>query len=209
MKHFPIFLDVEGRDIAVSGGDEAALAKLRLLAKTDARLAVYSAAPHADIRALAGNGQLTLVPRAIEAADMVGKALVYAANEDANEDRRVVTLARKAGVLVNHVDNLETSDFITPAMVDRDPVVVAIGTEGAAPVLARAIKAELEESLPPALGSLARVAKGFRKLAQALPLGRKRRTFWSDYYSRVGRAPSTRAARPPWPAPWNTCWRNT
>jgi uroporphyrin-III C-methyltransferase/precorrin-2 dehydrogenase/sirohydrochlorin ferrochelatase len=186
MKHFPIFLDVEGRDIAVSGGDEAALAKLRLLAKTDARLAVYSAAPQADIRALADSGRLTLVPRAIEAADIAGKALVYAANEDADEDRRVVTLAREAGVLINHVDNLETSDFITPAMVDRDPVVVAIGTEGAAPVLARAIKAELEESLPPALGSLARVAKGFRQLAQALPFGRKRRKFWSDYYSRVG-----------------------
>ena len=100
MKHFPIFLDVEGRDIAVSGGDEAALAKLRLLAKSDARLAVYSAAPHADIRDLAASGKLTLVPRAIEAADLAGKVLVYVANEDANEDRRVVTLARKAGVLV-------------------------------------------------------------------------------------------------------------
>ncbi len=186
MKHFPIFLDVEGRDVAVSGGDETALAKLRLLAKTDARLTVYSAAPNADIRALAGSGRLTLVHRAIEAADLADKALVYAANEEADEDRRVVTLAREAGVLVNHVDNLETSDFITPALVDRDPVVVAIGTEGAAPVLARAIKAELEESLPPALGSLASVAKGFRELAQALPFGRKRRTFWSDYYSRVG-----------------------
>ena len=186
MKHFPIFLDVEGRDIAVSGGDEAALAKVRLLAKSDARLAVYSAAPHPDIRDLVASGEVALVPRAIEAADLAGKVLVYAANEDANEDRRVVTLARKAGVLVNHVDNLETSDFITPAMVDRDPVVVAIGTEGAAPVLARAIKAELEESLPPALGPLARVAKGFRHLAKALPFGRKRRTFWSDYYSRAG-----------------------
>ena len=186
MKHFPIFLDVEGRDIAVSGGDEAALAKLRLLTKSDARLAVYSAAPHADIRDLAAGGKLTLVPRPIEAPDLAGKALVYAANEDANEDRRVVTLARKAGVLVNHVDNLESSDFITPAMVDRDPVVVAIGTEGAAPVLARAIKAELEESLPPALGPLAKVAKGFRQMAKALPFGRSRRTFWSDYFSRVG-----------------------
>ena len=186
MRHFPIFLDVEGRDIAVSGGDEAALAKLRLLAKTDARLTAYSAAPNADIRDMAACGKLALVPRAIEAADLAGKVLVYAANEDACEDRRVLTLAREAGVLANHVDNLETSDFITPAMVDRDPVVVAIGTEGAAPVLARAIKAELEESLPPALGPLAKVAKGFRHLAKALPFGRKRRTFWSDYYSRVG-----------------------
>ncbi|MXY34246.1 MAG: uroporphyrinogen-III C-methyltransferase [Boseongicola sp. SB0664_bin_43] len=186
MKHFPIFLDVDGRFIAVSGGDEAALAKLRLLAKSDARLTVYSSTPHADIRDLAASGRLALVPRAIEAVDMADKVLVYAANEDADEDGRVVTLARKAGVLVNHVDNLETSDFITPAIVDRDPVVVAIGTEGAAPVLARAIKAELEESLPAALGPLARVAKGFRQLAKALPFGRKRRTFWSDYYSRIG-----------------------
>jgi uroporphyrin-III C-methyltransferase/precorrin-2 dehydrogenase/sirohydrochlorin ferrochelatase len=87
---------------------------------------------------------------------------------------------------VNIVDNLGDSQFITPAIVDRDPVTVAIGTEGAAPVLARAIKKDLEEKLPASLGTLARIGKGFRKMAEALPFGAARRTFWSDYYFNAG-----------------------
>jgi uroporphyrin-III C-methyltransferase/precorrin-2 dehydrogenase/sirohydrochlorin ferrochelatase len=84
------------------------------------------------------------------------------------------------------VDNLEDSAFITPAIVDRDPVTIAIGTEGAAPVLARAIKADLEAKLPTNLGTLARIGKGFRKVADALPFGRARRDFWRDYYFHAG-----------------------
>ncbi len=91
-------------------------------------------------------------------------------------------LARADGALVNIVDNLVDSAIITPAIVDRDPVVIAIGTEGAAPVLARAIKADLESRLPVQLGLLARIGKAFRHAADELPMGRKRRDFWSDYY---------------------------
>ncbi len=87
---------------------------------------------------------------------------------------------------MNIVDNLHDSAFITPAIVDRDPVTIAIGTEGAAPVLARAIKADLEERLPATLGTLARIGKGFRKMADALPFGRPRRDFWRDYYFNAG-----------------------
>jgi len=67
-------------------------------------------------------------------------------------------------------------------MVDRDPVVVAIGTEGAAPVLARAIKKDIEEKLSPRLGLMARIGKAFRAKAVALPFGVKRREFWAEYY---------------------------
>ncbi|PJE35034.1 uroporphyrinogen-III C-methyltransferase, partial [Pseudooceanicola lipolyticus] len=130
--------------------------------------------------------KLELRRRALQAGDLDGTALFYAADEDAAEDARTATLARTAGALVNVVDNLEDSDFITPAIVDRDPVTVAIGTEGAAPVLARAIKADLEARLPVTLGALARIGKGFRKMAEALPLGRPRRDFWADYYFNAG-----------------------
>jgi len=112
--------------------------------------------------------------------------LFYAANEDEIEDARVAALAHRDGARVNIVDNLADSQFITPAIVDRDPVTVAIGTEGAAPVLARAIKRDLEERLPATLGPLARVGKAFRTVAEALPMGRARRDFWADYYFRFG-----------------------
>ncbi|MFY0691172.1 MAG: uroporphyrinogen-III C-methyltransferase [Paracoccaceae bacterium] len=186
MKHFPIFMAVEGRRIVLSGGGEAALAKLRLLLKTEARLTVVAARPADTIVTWAQEGRLRLIRRAMEPGDALCASMFYAANEDDTEDRRVAQLAHRDGALVNIVDNLGESQFITPAIVDRDPVTVAIGTEGAAPVLARAIKKDLEETLSPALGLLARIGKAFRGRAEALPFGVKRREFWRDYYFKSG-----------------------
>jgi uroporphyrin-III C-methyltransferase/precorrin-2 dehydrogenase/sirohydrochlorin ferrochelatase len=189
MQHFPIFLAVAGRRIVVAGGGETALAKLRLLMKTEAHLTVISPAPSPEIERLAADRRLHLIRRPFDHGDALCAVLAYAAHDDDTaEDARVARVARADGALVNIVDNLNDSAFITPAIVDRDPVVVAIGTEGAAPVLARAIKTDLEERLPPTLGLLARIGKGFRALAERLPHGRARRDFWADYYFRAGPA---------------------
>jgi len=186
MQHFPIFLNLTDQRVVVSGGGEAALAKLRLLLKTEARIEVFCAEPSADVLRLAATGRVALTPRALLAGDAAGAALFYAANEDAAADQAVAALARADGALVNIVDNLRDSAFITPAIVDRDPVTIAIGTEGAAPVLARQIKAELEERLPTSLGALTRIGKAFRHAADILPMGRKRRDFWAAFYNGVG-----------------------
>ncbi|MGI1661237.1 siroheme synthase CysG [Palleronia sp. KMU-117] len=186
MQHFPIFLAVAGRRVTVSGGGETAIAKLRLLLKTEARITVFAADPAPEIVRWAADGRLTLVRRAMRAGDAICARLHYAADDDAAEDRRTAALAAAEGALVNIVDNLEDSAFITPAIVDRDPVTVAIGTEGAAPVLARAIKADLEARLPHGLGILARLGKAFRPRAEALPQGRARRDFWADFYFGAG-----------------------
>ena len=183
MKYFPVFLHVAEHRIVVSGGGEAAVAKLRLLLKTEARVEVYAAVVDPLIRDWAAEGRLSVLGRPVAAEDVAGARLVYGANDDAAEDGRVAALAEAAGVLHNIVDNLEGSAFLTPALVDRDPLVVAIGTEGAAPVLARKVKAHLEEKLPAALGSLVKVAEAFRPAAEALPKGRARRSFWSAVFS--------------------------
>ena len=188
MDHFPIFLRVEGRRIVLSGGGDAALAKLRLLMKSTGHITVFSPAPAQEIEDWAEQGKLRLVRRTMAPGDTLCAALFYAADEDEAKDARTVEIARADGALINVVDNLQDSEFITPAIVDRDPVTIAIGTEGAAPVLARAIKADLEERLPAALGPLARIGKGFRKMAEALPFGRARRDFWRDYYFNAGPA---------------------
>ena len=181
MQHFPIFLSLSDRAVVLSGGGAAALAKLRLLLKTPALIHVYAPDPAPEIVDWAAQARLRLHRRALAAGDVAGAALFYAADEDAGEDARTAAIARAEGALVNVVDNLEHSEFITPAIVDRDPVTIAIGTEGAAPVLARAIKADLEAKLPATLGPLARIGKAFRKVAEALPFGRVRRDFWADY----------------------------
>ena len=186
MDHFPIYLSTKGQRIVLSGGGEAALAKLRLLLKTEAKISVFALTPAPEIAAWADAGRLTLHTRALRHGDVLCAKLFYAADEDETEDARTAAIARVEGALVNIVDNLHDSAFITPAIVDRDPVTIAIGTEGAAPVLARAIKADLEERLPTTLGTLARIGKGFRKMADALPFGRPRRDFWRDYYFAAG-----------------------
>lgn len=186
MNHFPIFLNVEGRRIVVAGGGEAAIAKLRLLLKTTARLTVIAETPSREIERLARTAKLHLIRRVFAAGDAQGAALVYGATENDSEDQRIAAIARTEGALINIVDNLADSAFITPAIVDRDPVVVAIGTEGAAPVLARAIKADIEARLAPTIGILARIAKSFRHAAEALPMGAKRRAFWAEYYETHG-----------------------
>jgi len=182
MRHFPIFLDTSGKTILVSGAGECAVAKLRLLLKTQARIAVFDADPGELVRQWAVQGRVDLHLRDLAAPDLSDALLVYAANDDLARDLAVQALAKGAGVPALVVDNLEASDFITPAIVDRDPVTVAIGTEGTAPVLARAIKAAIEAKLPRDLGALARRAKALRPAADALPKGRVRRAFWTQFF---------------------------
>lgn len=186
MQHFPIFVALKGQRVVVSGAGETAVAKLRLLLKTEARIAVYGADPVAQVVDWAKTGKLLLSERPVQTGDALCARLFYAANDDAAEDARAAAIGHAAGALVNIVDNLQDSQFITPAIVDRDPVTVAIGTEGAAPVLARQIKADIEAHLPASLGLLTRIGQSFRRAADALPMGRVRRDFWSAFYFRAG-----------------------
>lgn len=186
MRHFPIFLSVSGRRIVVAGGGDAAVAKLRLLLKTEAEITVFAPSPAPEIAGWATEGRLISVSRPLGEGDARGAALFYAASDDDAEDARTAAIARAEGALVNSVDNLGASDFITPAIVDRDPVTVAIGTEGAAPVLARAIKTDVEERLPQSTGPLARAGQAFRARAEDLPHGLARRRFWADWYADAG-----------------------
>ena len=163
MQHFPVFVDLRGQRVVIAGTGETALAKLRLVLRTEACITVFGADPHPLIAALADEGRLRLVERLIEPGDADGARLFYAASGDPREDARAAGIGREAGALVNIVDNLPASQFITPALVDRDPVTIAIGTEGTAPVLARRIKADLEERLTGDLGTLARWLSGARK----------------------------------------------
>ncbi len=186
MRHFPIFLDMRNATVVVSGAGDVAVPKLRLLMKSEATIKVYGRDPEAEVLGWAAQGRIVLSDRIIAAEDLVGAKLCYAANDDAVEDARVLALGQTAGVLTNIVDNLGDSEFITPAIVDRDPVTVAIGTEGAAPVVARKIKADVEAMLPASLGALTRIGRAFRGRANLLPMGRIRRDFWTRFFFERG-----------------------
>ena len=190
MRYFPIFLDLDDREVLIVGGGEKALQKLRLLAKTSAQLRVVAEEIDEEILALARERGIALEWRRFTPSDLAEVAMVFAAQDDANSDAEVAVAAKARGIPLNVVDVPRQSTFITPAIVDRDPVVVAIGTEGAAPILAREIKSKIEAWLPANFGSVAARAKTLRRRVQEAlsdPVAR-RRTWESLLHGRWGSA---------------------
>ena len=186
MLHFPVFLNVQNKRILVTGAGETAIAKLRLLLKSEGNVIVFATEVHDQVESWAKAGLLQIIRREIRMDDFYNTAMVYAAEDDPEKDGKTAAKAKMVNVLFNIVDNLQESEFITPAIVDRDPVTIAIGTEGTAPVLARKIKSEIEESLPNEIGLLARIGNRFRSKASTLPEGRPRRRFWKRYFYEHG-----------------------
>jgi len=177
LRYFPIFLDLEARDVLIVGGGEKALQKLRLLAKTTARIKLVAPKVSEDIVAFGHEHELVLLQRDFAEGDLGGSAIVFAASNDPGLDARVAAAARAQGVPVNVVDGPVESSFIMPAIVDRDPIVVAIGTEGTAPILARELKSKIESWLPAQFGRVARGAGLLRQRIQAAiadPVTRRR-----------------------------------
>jgi uroporphyrin-III C-methyltransferase/precorrin-2 dehydrogenase/sirohydrochlorin ferrochelatase len=179
MRYFPLFLDLEGRRAVVVGGGEEALRKVRLLLKTGVRVELIARALPGE---LVGNAKVLLVNTPYHSDLIAGAAMVLSADDNLNE--RVSADAQRLGIPVNAVDDAALSTFIIPSIVDRDPVVVAIGTEGTAPVLGQNIRAKVDAMLPRNLGALALRAAGLRDwVADRVPHGNSRRAFWSSFFS--------------------------
>ncbi|HXV24950.1 MAG TPA: siroheme synthase CysG [Alphaproteobacteria bacterium] len=176
MRYFPAFLDLADRDVLVVGGGHIAARKVQLLRDAGARVSVVAKRLVPD---LAENDQLKVVRRGFVAGDVQGKALVIAATDDREVNRRVAEAGATVGVPVNVVDDAALSSFIVPAIVQRGEVVVAVSTGGASPVLARRIRARIEEALPARLGALAAFAHRLRSVIRAriADFGERRRVW--------------------------------
>ena len=162
MKHLPLFFDLRGRRVVVIG--EGGMADRR-----------------AALAASAG----ALVSRETDGPfDFDGAAAAFVATGDAGSDTAAADAARAAGVPVNVADRPALCDFIMPAIVERDDVVVAVSTGGTSPTLAQAVRARIEAALPERIGALGRLASAFRGQARALIAdSTQRRAFWRGLVS--------------------------
>nr|CAA04958.1 siroheme synthetase [Rhizobium etli] len=180
---FPAFFRVEGQKTAVFGNGDELSAKVRLLLNTRARIVAYADRPEADYHAFLIANRIETVRAGFAAEQVEGAALVFAATGNEADDRDIVDAARAARIPANAVDQPDYCDFFTPALVNRAPVAVAIGTEGRGPVLAQMIRAQVDQILSPSLGRLAALATSFRKsVEQFVPRGVSRR-FWRRFFS--------------------------
>ena len=181
---FPAFFNVAGHKVAVFGNGDEAFAKTRLLANTAAAITVYADAPEDAFAAYLDRNGIATVRAAFDTGQLDGATLVFAATGDAGLDAHIVTQARARRIPANAVDQPDFCDFLTPALVNRAPVSVAIGTEGAGPVLAQMIRAQVDQMLSPSLGVLAQLAAHYRgAVDRLLPRGATRRLFWRRFFS--------------------------
>ena len=179
MRFLPLCFDLKDRTVVLAGGGEKALRKGRLLARAGARLRVSASDVCPELQQLACDSGGEVLNRGFVAADLQGSTLAVGASDDDAENAAVSAAARAAVIPVNVVDQPDLSDFVFPAIVDRDPLLIAISSGGAAPVLARMLRARIESIVPNAFGTLAGIASRARAAVHArLPSGTQRRRFW-------------------------------
>jgi uroporphyrin-III C-methyltransferase / precorrin-2 dehydrogenase / sirohydrochlorin ferrochelatase len=179
MDYLPIFLKLQDEPCLVVGGGTVAARKTELLARAGGRVTVLSPELCQILAAQAESGQIAWLPKSFDAADLSGFRLVVAATDDFEVNAVVSRAAKERNLPVNVVDSPQLCSFIFPAIVDRSPVVAAVSSGGASPVLARLLRMRLETLIAPGYGRLASLAEAFReKVKRAIPDAAQRRRFW-------------------------------
>jgi len=181
MDFLPVFLDIKDKSALVVGGGEVAARKVSLLLQAQAQVRVIALAICPNLKTLSEDGAIKYEQREYQDKDLDGCSLVYAATDNPEVNRRVSDSAKSRLLPVNVVDQPELCSFITPSIVDRSPVVVAVSTGGASPVLARLIRSRLESVIPAGYGRLADLASRFRdRVKQRFSNPKDRQMFWEN-----------------------------
>lgn len=145
--YYPLFLDLDGRNVLLAGGGSVSARKAEALLRAGARVTVVAPEISEEVARLAPS--LAVIRRRFEPADLDEQFLVFAATNDAAVNARIADECRARGILVNVADATELCDFIVPAVIDRGSVQLAVSTGGKSPALARALRRELERAAGP------------------------------------------------------------
>jgi len=179
MDYFPVFLDLKNRLCLLVGGGDIATRKGRLLSKAGARLRVVAPDISAELRELVAQNNGELLEREYQTSDIDDCVIVVAATDIEPLNEQISHDAKAKNIPVNVVDSPALCTYITPAIIDRSPLVIAISSGGESPVLARLIRAKLETLIPTSYGRLAQIASNWRDRVKArFNDGDSRRRFW-------------------------------
>jgi len=166
VNYFPVFFDLTAQRVLVVGGGEVALRKVALLERSGALIALVAPDVHPELQARAAAGKINLTVREFVPDDLDGARLVIVATSRRAVNRWIASLSEARRIPVNVVDDREASRFIVPAIIDRDPVLVAVSTAGTSPVLARRLRERLEAVIPKKIGELALWLRALRHSAR-------------------------------------------
>jgi uroporphyrin-III C-methyltransferase/precorrin-2 dehydrogenase/sirohydrochlorin ferrochelatase len=179
MQHLPLFADLRDRPCLVVGGGVVAARRIELLLAAHAKVSVIAAELGEALEQYAADGTIAHIAASFEDPALAPFWLVVAATDDRDLNARVAAAADEARRFCNVVDDPALCSFIMPAIIDREPVTIAISSGGRSPVLARWIKGIVETTLPARVGPLAELAGRWReRVKTALPDADRRRNFW-------------------------------
>jgi uroporphyrin-III C-methyltransferase/precorrin-2 dehydrogenase/sirohydrochlorin ferrochelatase len=178
MDHLPIFLQLRALPVVVVGGGHIAQRKIDLLLRVGAQITVVAPRLCAALERRVADGEIAHRDACFEPQHLADARIVIAATNLKALNAEVSAAARTRAIPVNVVDDVELSTFYFPAIVDRSPLIVAIGSMGESPVLARWVREQIEALLPGTLGALARFIGARRKAVQAALAPASRRAFW-------------------------------
>lgn len=164
MRYLPVLLRLDGRCCVVVGGGEVAERKVRALLEVEAQVALIAPALTPALAAMAKVGAIVHRCVDFQPGGLDGAALVYVATDDPALDAAVAAEARRRGIPVNVADAPELCSFITPAVVRRGPLQIAVSTSGASPAIARRLRAELERRFGPEYGPLLEIMRAARRM---------------------------------------------
>lgn len=181
MEYFPLFVQLKNKTCLLVGGGDVATRKARLLVKASAVLRVVALDVTEELEQIVKDCGGNIQRRSYDASDLKDVVLAIAATDDHALNAQLSEDAKACNILVNVVDNPSLCTFITPAIIDRSPVIIAISTGGVAPVLARLIRMKLETLIPATYGRLAMFANRFRaQVKETLITDDSRRRFWEN-----------------------------
>ena len=179
MNTFPLFFKLENRKVLIVGGGEVALRKADLLSRAGACITILAPDISHEIQALLTDDKHHFIYENYNKTYMAGARVIIAATDDEMLNHQIHADATELNIPVNVVDTPHLCDFIFPAIIDRNPIVIGISSNGKAPVLARLLRARLETLIPQGYGKLAKLAGEFRSEVKAkIPTLTGRRQFW-------------------------------
>ncbi|MGJ8620354.1 MAG: siroheme synthase CysG [Methylophilaceae bacterium] len=181
MQALPIFFNISNRLCIVIGGGDVATRKVTMLLKANAAITLISPAVCPELQTMITADEIQYLDAAFDPAQLEGACLVIAATDDEDVNEQVSNAAKAANIPVNVVDAPALCTFTMGSIIDRSPIVIAVSSEGNAPVLARYIRTKIETMLPSAYGRIAAIAGEFRdQVKEKFNSIQARRIFWED-----------------------------
>lgn len=180
MKYFPFLRRIDTQRCLIVGGGQVALRRAKALHAAGAEIDIVAPEIHADLQALIQEAGWIFHKEKVDVTSLPADYVcIIAATDDRSANQAVAEFARSHNIPVNLADDSKSCDFIFPAIIEREPLTIAISNSGASPVLSTLLRQQIESYIPKSFGELAKFVGSYRdKVRSVIGDEKTRKSFW-------------------------------